>query len=343
MNVSTDQKLPCQSAHRVTFSLDQPKGIQPITLSFPYPVSVNDINATLSLPDCSIRVVLKKALLEPWPCHFSNSVKWEVEKFSPWKEPQPDARLTRLMVHIAGQMEAYSPITTSSDLLTPLQDVRRLILKMLAVWEKEYFLVTTKNGCSDPFFHFRAHPPLLKSPSGSPILLISAIDHCQSEKLVAKGTVKSKQMQDDFQRIFGHRMKRQMVELEVISEETADLLRYVLRLNSTKMIPTVWQEENLPLGPNSPYLATFLSPLYLENLYPYKNHDEELFKKHKVLLLRVLKKKPGSVKPQICTGCDKQSMNELKRCSQCKLAYYCTVSCQRAHWKEHKKVCAAFK
>ena len=294
----------------------------------------------------SIRVVLKKALLEPWPCQFNNSAKWKVEKFVPWTEPQPNVRLTRLMIHLAGQMEAHSPIASSSDLLTPLEDVRRLILKMFTVCEKEYFFVSTKNGCQDPFFHFRAHPPVLTNPSGSPILLISAEDHCLSEKLVAKGKLKSKEALEDFQRIFSPRMKRQMVNLEIISEETADLLRYVLRLNSTKMIPTAWQQENLPLGKNSPYLATFLSPLYLENLFPYKNNDEERLKKDKILLLTD-RASPSTgrpkFKPPLCTGCGKQSVSGLKRCSQCRLAYYCTVDCQRAHWKEHKKICTVFK
>ena len=39
-----------------------------------------------------------------------------------------------------------------------------------------------------------------------------------------------------------------------------------------------------------------------------------------------------------CTGCDKIG-EDFKVCSACKLAKYCTSSCQHAHWPEHKSTC----
>ena len=39
-----------------------------------------------------------------------------------------------------------------------------------------------------------------------------------------------------------------------------------------------------------------------------------------------------------CTGCDKIG-EDFKVCSACKLAKYCTSSCQRSHWPEHKSTC----
>lgn len=40
-------------------------------------------------------------------------------------------------------------------------------------------------------------------------------------------------------------------------------------------------------------------------------------------------------------GCDKTGTgaNSLKNCSGCKNAMYCSVTCQRSHWKEHKVSC----
>ncbi|GAQ90657.1 hypothetical protein KFL_006680060 [Klebsormidium nitens] len=34
-----------------------------------------------------------------------------------------------------------------------------------------------------------------------------------------------------------------------------------------------------------------------------------------------------------------KSPGELKRCSRCKSARYCSAQCQRADWKEHRKTC----
>ena len=47
---------------------------------------------------------------------------------------------------------------------------------------------------------------------------------------------------------------------------TAGLLRYLLRVNSTKITPLTWQSQSLPLNEENPWLATFVSPLYNENI-----------------------------------------------------------------------------
>ena len=31
----------------------------------------------------------------------------------------------------------------------------------------------------------------------------------------------------------------------------------------------------------------------------------------------------------------------LRRCWQCEIAYYCSKTCQRGHWKKHKAACIA--
>ena len=60
-------------------------------------------------------------------------------------------------------------------------------------------------------------------------------------------------------------------------------------------------------------------------------------------------KKPGSKKRLVkwvdfftCFLCGKEGRSPpLRRCSQCEIAYYCSKTCQRAHWKKHKAVCIA--
>ena len=60
-------------------------------------------------------------------------------------------------------------------------------------------------------------------------------------------------------------------------------------------------------------------------------------------------KKPGAKKPLVkwvdlftCFHCGKEGRSPpLRRCSQCEIAYYCSKTCQRGHWKRHKAACIA--
>lgn len=42
-----------------------------------------------------------------------------------------------------------------------------------------------------------------------------------------------------------------------------------------------------------------------------------------------------------CSNCDRRTedLGDLKRCSRCKIAYYCSAECQREAWSWHKKNC----
>ena len=43
-----------------------------------------------------------------------------------------------------------------------------------------------------------------------------------------------------------------------------------------------------------------------------------------------------------CFQCGKEGRSPpLRRCSQCEIAYYCSKTCQRGHWKKHKAACIA--
>jgi hypothetical protein len=44
----------------------------------------------------------------------------------------------------------------------------------------------------------------------------------------------------------------------------------------------------------------------------------------------------GAVR-KTCGGC--ATSEAKKRCGACQMQFYCSVECQRAHWKVHKKTC----
>eukprot|EP01084_Bolivina_argentea_P070720 128600_1 len=41
--------------------------------------------------------------------------------------------------------------------------------------------------------------------------------------------------------------------------------------------------------------------------------------------------------PSSCAACLKEGASSI--CSRCKCTYYCNIQCQRANWKQHKKIC----
>ena len=56
------------------------------------------------------------------------------------------------------------------------------------------------------------------------------------------------------------------------------------------------------------------------------------------------KKADAFVMRTICASCGQSSKDTMKKhmvCSRCKAVSYCSVPCQRAHWKKHKAVCSA--
>ena len=343
LKILSDRELPCEAGHGITFSLNQPEGMSPLTLGFPYPV-LTEGSGAFNPADRTLRVVLKKALNEPWPSQFREKPKWNVEQFAPWNDELAIFPFSKLMVHIGAQQginpfnTAWDQILGSSECknLLPVEVVRNLIGNIFCVSGNghEFFSVYNLKDSQEPLWNFRVHTPFLTSPTGTPMLLVSGIDNRLAVKLTANGNVKEKQAQDDFQRIFGQSIGGKPIQL-IVTDEAAHLLRYLLRLNSTKMTPICWQNENLPLGKYSPYLATFLTPLYLAQPQPGEDKEDKLDQ----MRLFLKKKLAANVESSQCSRCLKKTKVKLQRCSKCKLVYYCTVECQRADWSNHKILC----
>jgi hypothetical protein len=82
---------------------------------------------------------------------------------------------------------------------------------------------------------------------------------------------------NDFFRVFPSWESDETLTIKADSMELLKLLRFVLRSNSTKIKPTTWQKNHLPLEENSPWLATFISPLYLDAPLDKKKVKPNLF------------------------------------------------------------------
>jgi len=77
--------------------------------------------------------------------------------------------------------------------------------------------------------------------------------------------LETQENQFEFHRIITERVSREVCIIRVSSDEL-DLFSNVLRVNSTKMRRGAWQSKNLPRGDNTPWMPTFVSPLYVEDL-----------------------------------------------------------------------------
>lgn len=324
--MDASQCLPCESAHGINVSLSQPNHMNQLALSFPHPIIVNEISATLHRKDRLIDLVLKKALYEPWPCEFqTNQSKWVVDNFEPWKD---STEMSSLGIHLGTQFKCNVIRNPSLLEKSDLNQVRELIKSFffsVTVGVSKLFSVQREDSTEDPDWYIKAHPPVRFSPNGSPILMLSVFDHRLGEKFASMGKLDAQKYAAHFFRILG---KSNHFSAFRLSASEIQLFRYLLRLNSTKILPSIWQQKNLPLGENSPWLATFVSPLYddcpmNDKTYPYCNFTLP---------------SNQEINHSCCASCKKTAQN-LKRCGRCRTVVYCSVECQRSHWVQHKKVC----
>ena len=329
MNVSTNQRLPCESAHDVIISLRQPNRIKPLKLSFPCPILVNEIRATLHHKDRLINLVLKKALCEPWPYEFQTkqSKRIVLDSLKLWEDKNT---LKSLGFHLGSQFKLNDLKTLSLSNKSALNEVRQtiktLFLSATVHGRNEYFGIRRKDSTQSPDWYIRVHPPVRISPVGSLLLILSAVDHRLAENLIAQGKLNEDDACNDYLRIYLKPSNGSTKMILTFSSEEEQLLRYILRLNSTKIIPSTWQKKNLPGGENSPWLATFVSPLYDD--HPLHQASSDACEMPKVT----------KNDQKNCAACKKISEN-LKRCSRCRTVVYCSVECQRGHWTLHKAVC----
>lgn len=77
--------------------------------------------------------------------------------------------------------------------------------------------------------------------------------------------------------------------------------------------------------------------IYYEKCISLKENYKSTISGHVLNVIEGVKKELKEM-PHICAYCGKTG-EKLLRCGRCKKVYYCSVNCQRPHWKIHKKVC----
>ena len=327
----------CESSHELEIFAKKPEKMK-LHLSFVWPFLRDSIETETS--DNVIRLVLKKSIREPWPAEF-HLLGWQVQQLVPWGKD-----IESVSMHTMAQFSFPDIVSdvfkrANADWTSlPSLELIRMIIKYVFVGHPDssstldtYVTIMDKVSGSDyPDWFFRVHYPIRRTPSGSPIVVISAYDQRLSRKLISQGKGSKGKDVADVERLMleGRGVSQYPIAtLYTHTEEQAEMLRYVLRRNSCKFIPTAWQQKNLPLGANKPWLATFLTPLYTEN------QGSSSIDVSKWTIDRI-----DWEFEHMCARCAIVH-EDVKKCARCKLVKYCSVRCQKADWPKHKLTCNA--
>lgn len=306
-----DQRWPWESTHRITLSLD---GIKPLTLTLPYPILPGNPCGTIDRKGGIIEIKATKALQSPWPddCAKPVQFRWNPTDLKIWTEHE------NLGVHLGEQFNLDYLVNSTRDQTDALSHVREAISTIFVrVYLNENHRFVVK-GSNDSDWFIQAHPPIRLSPSGAPVILLSAIDSLKVELLVRSGQLDPKRGEEDFLRIFPNSGSEEIIQL---TDEAFRIFSYVLSLNATKVQPSSWQNQNLPLDDPTPWLATFIRPLYREEQL---NEQDIITGRKKCFKVNCFKWR---------------KIEELKYCAGCMIASYCSVDCQQADWPAHKPHC----
>ena len=212
-----------------------------------------------------------------------------------------------------------------TDVMNSIRKIICFIFNEVALNGNERFQLKVDGSTGSPDWFIRAHSPVRTSPGGTPILLLSALDHRLQERLLGEGKLDIDRSKKFFHRIFGHVPAEEKVVIPIESAELAQILRYILRLNSTKILPSSWQIENLPQGKSSnPWFSTFVRPLYLDTV----KNTSTVFRPAMATGIGI----------DCCAKCGKTGVN-LKLCVRCKSVSYCSFDCRRADSAKHRPSC----
>jgi len=287
-----------------------------------------------------IKLSLKKSTTNPFPKEYGGRSKWDPDRLLRWKEM--DGKGT-IQEHVEAQFScqdrSYEKRCLKPATRTPLQEVREIIRAIyLGHCNNSFFLFSIQDelNSNKPIFDLRVQLPMRFTPQGSPFLSISVLDYQLIEQLKKEGNFDAQRHQENYHRVFTEGVSREVCTIRTSSVEEVGYLRYVLRWNSTRMRRGAWQSKNLPRGDDSPWMATFITPLYGEAMCRCSEMEA---------CLPHIFANPGMLGEEFvqepcicCANCAVKKIN-LNRCGGCKNVFYCSVRCQKNDWLSHKYGC----
>ena len=225
----------------------------------------------------------------------------------------------------------------------PIDELRDIIRAIFYGHYNNSFQLMAVHGVDnpdDPVFFIRIHPPVRFSPHGCP-LLVSVIDYPRLEELIEQGKVDREAFLSDFHRLVTERVSKEVCIIRASTNEELNLLRYVFRVNSTKMRRSVWQSRNLPRGEDTPWICTFITPLYSEHVSNTCGVlTDQMMERYIFPFCSTTCPPSHNLYRKSCAYCYVVKV-QLKSCSRCNSIFYCSTLCQRSHWSVvHRKECA---
>ena len=272
--------------------------------------------------------------------------KWDINLFRPWRDIEEHGTFE---MHLDAQFQCDHLLMEkhlfNKEGMSALDEVREVVRTIFYGHHRNSFYLFAINHFLHPdlpVMHLRIQPPVRFSPPGSPLLLVSVLDHQLARKLIADGKLDRETHEEDFHRLITERVSREVCTIRLSSAEELNLFRYALRVNSTLMRRSVWQSKNLPRYEDNPWMPTFISPLYSHNTIgfcdEFSTEVSEPLSRGTFVRFNV---DYGSFdfSPLImCAACFVKKI-KLKKCKQCKKVSYCSSACQKKHWAIHKSSC----
>jgi hypothetical protein len=213
-----------------------------LSLTFPFPILAKNVQATLHRKSQHVDLLVKKSLLEPWPCEFhTKKSKWIIDDLVPWKnESLKSENVFNSVEHHLSSQFLSKDFNLGHYLDSKSSALESLRFKLVALMSGNSEFVSY--GRNDDWYLLKLHQPLLTSPMGTPILLITALHDNHTLKFIPKLfttnlTVLNEEM-DQFRivlKVFPLGTSKGIkVKMDAETEEEFELFRFLLRLNSTR-------------------------------------------------------------------------------------------------------------